>query len=172
MNNLETNAGDVYRRFEDLSYKEMRKSLMSGLRRTLSVVKNHAVKNFKASVNGSSRLYKAIRTTRVREYEDGNIVGYVSMDTDRGKYRDYYPIRMLEIGSSPGHKSSIARGTVKNGIRYAKTYNGKILKKPKSAGHLKSLHFFKDTIETKDQYFQSTMKAAIEKAVDKINQTL
>lgn len=168
MNNLETNAAEVYKRFEDLSYKEMRKALKSGLKTALRAIRKAGVENLKAKIKNTNKvnpkyndtLQKGIRVTRVWENQNGDIVGTVLSSSNRRTGSGSFRLQILESGS------------YKVGERFVKSYNGKPLKKAKSAGVLKPSNFFKKTIDEKDGYYQSTMKAAIEKAVDKINQTL
>lgn len=162
---LTTNAKEVYNRFLELSQKNMKKSLSSGLRKALRAVKNAAVQNLNAVVKNANRknpkysdtLQSGVRLTRIWENQDGSIVGKVTIMSNNKSGSGSFRLPILESGS------------YKVGERFAKTYNGKPLKKPRSTGVLQGKKFFAKTQDGMVVYFGDTMTKAIDDAVKKIN---
>ena len=52
---IETDATEVYKQFIELSSKEMKKSLRSGLRKALTAVKRQAVMNLNSVVKNTRK---------------------------------------------------------------------------------------------------------------------
>ena len=162
---IETNATKVYNDFLELSQKQMKKSLSSGLRKALTAVKKDAVTNLNEVVRNANKknpkytdtLQSGVRVTRIWENESGSIVGKVLVSSNGKSGSGSFRLAILESGS------------YKVGERFAKTYNGKPLKKKRSTGVLHGKFYFKKTQDGMESYFQTTMNRAIEDAVNKIN---
>lgn len=162
---IETDATEVYKQFIELSSKEMKKSLRSGLRKALTAVKRQAVMNLNSVVKNTRKrnpkfndtLQKGVRTTRIWENRDGSIVGKVLISSTRDTGSGSYRLQILEVGSYIV------------GERFVKKYKGKTLRKEASRGTLQGKFYFKKTMNEMDSYYQSTMNKAIGDAVNKIN---
>lgn len=162
---IETNATKVYKQFLELSSKEMKKSLSSGLRKALTAVKKEGVINLNSVIRNANKknpkysdtLQSGVRLTRIWENQDGAIVGKVLNTSNRKSGSGSFRLPILESGS------------YKVGERFAKTYKGVPLKKKRSTGVLQGKFYFKKTMNEMESYYQSTMNKAIEDAVNKIN---
>lgn len=162
---IETNATKVYNQFLELSSKEMKKSLSSGLRKALTAVKKEGVVNLNSFIRNANKknpkyndtLQSGVRLTRIWENQDGAIVGKVLDTSNRKSGSGSFRLPILESGS------------YKVGERFAKTYKGVPLKKKRSTGVLQGKFYFKKTMNEMESYYQSTMNKAIEDAVNKIN---
>ena len=162
---IKTDATKVYNDFLKLNQKQMKKSLSSGLRKALTAVKKQAVANLNALVRNAKKrnpkytdtLQSGVRLTRIWENRDGAIVGKVTIISNRKSGSGSFRLPILESGS------------YKVGERFAKTYNGKPLKKKRSTGVLQGRFYFKQTQNEMEGFFQSTMDKSIEDAVNKIN---
>ena len=163
---METNASDVYRRFEDLSYKEMQKALKTGVKKALTEIRKNTVSSLRSKVNNTNKrnpkyndtLQKGVRVTRIWVNEDGTVAGKVRIDSTRDSGSGSFRLPILESGS------------YKVGTRYQ--YTRDKTRKHKAVGVLRPYHFFKEVMDTKDSYYQSTLRREIDKAVDKINSKL
>lgn len=163
---IETDAAKVYNDFLELSQKNMKKSLTSGLRKALNEVKQNAVSNLNALIKNATRrnpkysdtLQSGVRTTRIWESQDGAIIGKVTIIGNGKSGSGSFRLPILESGS------------YKVGERFTKTYKGKPLKKKASRGVLQGKFFFKKTQNEMEDYFQNTMNKAIEDAVNKTNE--
>lgn len=162
---IETDATKVYNQFLELTSKEMKKSLSSGLRKALTAVKKEGVINLNSFIRNANKknpkysdtLQSGVRVTRIWENQDGSIVGKVLNTSNRKSGSGSFRLPILESGS------------YKVGERFAKTYKGVPLKKKRSTGVLQGKFYFKKTMNEMESYYQSTMNRAIEEAVNKIN---
>ena len=162
---INTDATKVYKNFVKLSIGEMNKSLKSGLRKALTAIRKQAVINLNSLVKNARKrnpkyndtLQKRVRSTKLWENRNGDIVGKVLVSSTRDTGSGSFRLQILESGSYIV------------GERFAKTYKGVPLKKKKSTGVLRGRFYFKKTQDEMDSYYQSTMNDAIGDAVNKIN---
>ena len=116
-----TNAERVYRRFEELTHKELGKALRQGLRKALSVIQKDAKKNLRGAFKKTNKrnpkytdtLQSGIRISRIFEKQDGTIVGKVRIDSSRKSGSGSFRLKFLE------------RGNFRTSPRYAKTWRGR-----------------------------------------------
>ena len=167
---IETNAPEVFQRFEDLSDKELKKYLKQGLRKVLKPIRDDARQNLRGRVNNANRrnpkysdtLIQGVRMTKIWENKQGasagEIVGKVRIDSTR------------DSGSGSFRLPIIDKGSYKAGIRYQ--YTRDKTRKPKAVGRMKPTNFFQDIIQSKESYFYSEMRKAIDDGVNSVNQKL
>lgn len=167
---IECNFEETYKRFMELSMKNMGKCLRTGLRKALTEVRRDAVTNLKKAVKHPSKknpkytdtLVKGVRMTRIYQNYKGEICGKVTIASTEKPGSGSFRLQILESGS------------YKKGERF-QTMNKTTMtkfKKPRSLGVLPPRYFFKKTQDTMDSYFQKTMNNAIAEAVDKTNKEL
>lgn len=163
---IETNATRVFSQFQNLTHKELGKALKSGLRKALKVIQKDAKSNLSRAFKNTNKknpkyddtLQKGVRVTRIYENQDGTIVGKVRIDSTR------------KTGSGSFRLPILEKGNFRTRPRFAKTYNGKALRKPRKTGDIKKRgYFFKDSVDTNESSFQSNMENEVDKAVNKIN---
>ena len=152
---FEVNATDVYKRFTELSIKEMKKAVTAGVRKGLAVVRNKARKTFrsifptgaKKNPKYHDKLIDGIRSTKVKETGKGDIMGYVLITSNRKHGSGSYRLVFLE------------GGTVKRQTR--RGYN---------RGSIKASYFFTRSVNSTNQEYNKAMVEAIDQTIDKINQ--
>ena len=144
---IETNAPSVYERFMELSTKEMRSALKSGTRKAMASIRKSARANLRAKV----------RSGTVKEAKNGEITGSVLITSTNKPGSGSFRLKIIE------------KGTFKTGARYAKTWKGRPLKKPRFTGSLSATNFFAKTRDEKESYYYGEMQRGIEKAIDRIN---
>lgn len=162
---IETDAMKVYNHFQELTHKELGKALKSGLRKALRQVQKAVKTNLKSKVKNTNKknpkfndtLESGVRLTRVYENQDGTIVGKVRIDSNNKTGSGSYRLAILESG------------TYKTPERYAKTRNGKPLKKPAYRGSLEGKKFFKTAVDSIESSFNGTMVNEVNNAINKIN---
>ena len=162
---IETNAPSVYERFMELSTKEMRSALKSGTRQAMASIRKSARANLRAKVSNASKvnprfndtLLSGVRSGRVKEAKDGEITGSVLITSTNKPGSGSFRLKIIE------------KGTFKTGARYAKTWKGRPLKKPRFTGSLSATNFFAKTRDEKESYYYGEMQRGIEKAIDRIN---
>jgi len=163
---IETNANRVFTAFQNLTHKELGKALKSGLKKALKVIQKDAKKNLSSTFKNTNKknpkyddtLQKGVRVTKIYENQDGTIVGKVRIDSTRKTGSGSFRLQILE------------KGNFRTSPRYAKTYDGKALRKPRKTGDIKIRgYFFKDAVDTNETSFQSNMEREVDAAVNKIN---
>lgn len=164
---ISTNAADVYDKFIELNFKEMGKALKNGLRKALRGIQKKAKTNLSSSFRNTNKvnpkysdtLQKNVRTTRIYVNDDGTVVGKVRIDSNNKKGSGSFRLPILE------------RGNFRTKPRYAKTYNGKDLKKKRKTGNIVGKHFFKNAVDSSKADFQQNLINEVNNAIDKINKT-
>lgn len=163
---IDTDASEVFINFEELTYKELGKALKSGLRKALRViqrtVKQNLRKDFaktnKVNPKYNDTLESGVRVTKIWVNQNGDIVGKVRIDSTKKSGSGSFRLHILEGGN------------FRTKPRYAKTFRGKPLKKPRMVGDISPSYFFKKGVDSNEQSFNSNMiKEVINKAVEKIN---
>lgn len=160
-----TNADEVFNRFMNLTFKDMRKALKAGLRQALQKIVKDARNNLKSSFKNTTKrgtgaqyndpLVKGIRKTRLHEEKNGEMWGKVRAHREDGKpHSRAYILPMLENGTQP---------------RYVHKRNGKPLKKPAYRGQIPSgAHFFKRAVDSNRETFKQTLVNELDKVITKI----
>lgn len=162
---ITTDAVEVYNAFAELTSKEMKKALISGVRKAASGL----VKETKSSLRSSglkkvnkinpkynNTLLQGIRKTKVWENRNGDIVSKVRIDSDRKSGSGTFRLQILEVGN---YKNK----------RYAYTKTKAGIKKPSYRGDIKAYNFFKFARASYESKMRNEMNTAINNAVNKIN---
>ena len=165
MTKLETDAKEVFSKFENLTHKELGRALRTGLRKATKTIQKGVKAKLRATfknVNKKNEKYNdtlesGVRTTKVYENIDGTLVAKVRIDSNRKSGSGSFRLAILESGN------------YKTKPRYAKTYKGQPLKKPRFAGNIEGGKFFKNAIDTYEPYFNEELESEVNKAVKKIN---
>lgn len=167
MNNkgITTNAAEVYDKFLELNFKEMGKALKGGLRKALRVIQRKTKSNLSGAFRNTNKrnikyddtLQKNVRVTKIYVNQDGTVVGKVRIDSNKKKGSGSFRLPILE------------RGNFKTKPRYAKTYNGKDLKKKRKTGNITGKYFFKHAVDSSKSEFQNNLINEVNNAIDKIN---
>ena len=155
MNNITTDAVEVYESFLQLNTKEMKKALKAGLQKGLQAVRNEARRNLKSWYPNTAKnsgkydnsLIKDIRLSKI--YEDDYVLsGKVLATSKRNKKSGSFRLKFFE-----------------NGTSLRKTRKGL------NRGKINGVHFIKNAADNMEGYFNNTMEDAFSKAVHKINET-
>jgi len=166
---IDSNATEVFTRFEELTDKELKKYISAGLRKSMKEIRDRARQNLRARVNNANRrnpkfndtLVKGVRMTRAWENKQGanagEIAGKVRIDSNNKSGSGSYRLPIIDNGS------------YLSGVRYQ--YTRTKLRKPKAVGRMKPTNFFQDVIQS-DSLFQSEMNKAIDDGLNSINQKL
>lgn len=155
MNNMTTDAVEVYEAFLKLNTKEMKKALTAGLKKGLTAVRNEARRNLKSWYPNAAKnsgkydnsLINDIRLSKI--YEDDYVLsGKVLATSKRNKKSGSFRLKFFE-----------------NGTTLRKTRKGY------NRGQIYGVHFIKNAADNMEGYFNQTMEEAFSKAVNKINNT-
>lgn len=165
--NITTDIDVVYDQFINFTTKEMRSTLSNAIKASGNELKKMAKSNLRKSVKNSNKinpkyndsLQQGVRTGRVKETKEGEIYCYVLITSTNKTGSGSYRLHILENGS------------FRVGKRFAKTYNGKPLKKPRYTGILKPTNFYKDAEGRFLPNYTNILNSNIDKAVSKINNT-
>lgn len=165
MNKIESNANEVFNKFENLTHKELGKALKTGLRKATKTIQKAVKAKLRTSfknVNNKNPKYndtleEGVRVTKVYENIDGTLVAKVRIDSTKKSGSGSFRLQILESGN------------YKTSPRFAKTYRGKPLKKPRFAGNIKGAKFFAKARDANEPYFYDELISEVNKAVDKIN---
>ena len=160
---IETDADEVYNQFLQFSTKEMRQTLKKAVRESASKLRKEARTQLRKSLNNTNKinpkyndsLQQGVRLGKVHETKKGDIYAYVMITSNRKTGSGSFRLHILEKGSA--------------GIRYAKTWNNKPLKKPRNTGVLKPANFFYNANMIFESQHKQIMETAMKKAVDKTN---
>lgn len=156
---IKTNAVKVWRNFEQLETKEMKKALVAGLKGAANTLRKGVRNELKSSVKNANKknpkfndtLVHGVRTTKVK---DGNGFFYVyttiasSRKTGSGSYR----LHFLENGTQP---------------RYA--YTRKTSHAKAFRGQIRPLNFFHKAEAAFKPNYDRILQSEIDKAVTRIN---
>ncbi len=157
MNNMTTDADEVYNAFLNLNTKEMKKALTAGLKKGLTAVRNESRRYLKswypnAAKNNSKKwdnsLTNDIRLSKIFENEH-LFSGLVLATSKRNNSKSgAFRLKFFESGTA-------VRKTRKG-------YN---------RGSINGVSFMKNAADSMESYFNQTMEEAFSEAVRKINNT-
>lgn len=156
MNNIETNAKEVYDKFVDLELKEMKKAIKAGITKNRTFLRNKARSYFKSDYPNAAKIgkYKDSMIQGVRYYKkiyedkEGDLLGIVTIGSNFKSGSGSFRIVMFENGTKK-------RATKKG-------YN---------RGEIKPSNFFKRANMDLEMVQESNLIAAINKTIEKINKT-
>ena len=162
---LTCNAEEVFERFSNLAKVEMTSAMKSAIRAGASNIRKQTILNAKAGIKTTNNhpndpyhgdnVWDAPRLGRMND-EDGEDLSmkvhiYGSKKSDSQTYR----FRFLENGTKE---------------RYARTYKGKPLKKPRYLGSISPRNWFKSAQDTVFPQMERIFMERIEKCINKVNQ--
>lgn len=159
---FETNAVDYYEEFRKLTVDEMHRALKKGVAKALKKIQKEAVSNLKSNYNNTDivnpkyndTLASGIRVSKIKTNSSGVIEGVVRAHSNGKHGSGTYRLHFLEQGTRE---------------RYAKTRNGKPLKKHAYRGKIVARKFFKPAVDANLAIWDSIIEEEVEKAINKIN---
>ena len=151
---IQTNADKVYRDFADLTVKEMRTAIKSGVNKGAALVRREARRNLKQRVGRGATtksrygdsLSDAVRLTRLKETKTGEFFRLLLITTSRQVKSISFVLRFFESGTMPR--------------RTRKGYN---------RGRMTATNFFSDAVTATADKYTDTVSKAIDQSVQKIN---
>lgn len=161
---LTCDAEEVFANFCHLAKTEMTSAMKSAVRAGASAIRKQTISNAKTGVKSThnhpndpyqgDEIWDAVRLGRLRD-EDGEDISmkvhiYGSKKDDSQTYR----FRFLENGTRD---------------RYAKTYNGKPLTKPRYLGRISPRNWFKSAQDSVFPQMERIFLERIEKCINKVN---
>ena len=159
---FETNAVDYYEEFRKLTVDEMNRALRKGVSRALNKIKKDAIQNLQANYRNTDivnpkyndTLVSGIRVSRIKTGANGVIEGTVRAHSNGKHGSGTYRLHFLEQGTKD---------------RYAKTRNGKPLRKSAYRGKIVARKFFKPAVDATVAQWETIINEEVEKAINKIN---
>lgn len=153
--NITTNTEEVFKKFKELSLKEMRKVLKKALNSTASKLKSNTKKTFKRALPNAGKkgryadtLQDAVRRSKIEENKNGEMSVKVHIMGSRNTGSGTYRAKFFETGT--GQRKT------------RKGYN---------RGAIKPLHFFKQANSGFNKDYENTFNSELNKAIEKINKT-
>lgn len=156
---IETNAVKVWRDFEKLETKEMKKALMAGLKGAANTLRKGVRNELKSSVKNANKknqkfndsLVQGVRVTKVKDGH-GFFYVYTTIASSRKTGSGSYRLHFLENGTQDRWAYTRKGG-------HAKSFRGRIT----------PLNFFKKAESSFKPNYDRILQAEIDKAVTKIN---
>lgn len=150
---ITTNADEVYNKFLELTTKEMKKALKTGVTKAANQLRTATKKTLKqafpkSNIKGryNDRLIDAVRRSKVEENKQHEISTKVHIMGNRDTGSGTFRLRFFETGT---------------GLRKTrKGYN---------RGSIKALYFFKSANSQFQQQYDRILNDEIARAIDKIN---
>lgn len=150
---ITTNADEVYNKFLELTTKEMKKALKTGVTKAANQLRTATKKTLKqafpkSNIKGryNDRLIDAVRRSKVEENKQHEISTKVHIMGNRDTGSGTFRLRFFEKGTT-------LRKTRKG-------YN---------RGSIKALYFFRDANSQFQQEYDKILTDEIARAIDKIN---
>lgn len=168
----ETNIDEVFNAFCDLTQKEMNSAVKKALRAGASTLKKQTRQNITSSLTtrNNPHWYRGKSIYYIDEMEDAVRIG--RMNNGYGDGEDLslkvHIMGTRAEGSGTYRARFIEKGTKE---RYAKTWKGKPLRKPRYLGKINGKWFFKAANAQVEPELERIYMAAINKACQKINNT-
>ena len=156
---IETNAIEVWDKFERFETKEMKKALVGGLRGAASELRKSVKRELKQSIPNSNKknpkyydtLAQGVRITKVKEMK-GYFQVYTTIASNRKTGSGSFRLHILEGGTTQ---------------RYAYIRGGN--HKPAYRGKIKSYNFFDSALSSFRPLQEKIIQNEIDKAIIKIN---
>lgn len=162
---IKTDIVKVYEDFCNFTTKEMKKSIKGAIgfcgRKLVKIVRQNLRSSLRKTnvVNPkyNDTLEQGVRMGKVREDKEYGLNTIVRITSTRDRGSGSFRLHILE------------KGSFKTGERFVKTYKGKPLKKPRSAGRLRGYFFFGPARDSFEGEYKTIMEDAISRQVEKIN---
>lgn len=159
-----TNVVDVWEKFQELTSTEMTKAIKRALNAAAANLQAQTKTNLSSAIKSdtgghgkfSDRMIDAVRRNGAKGNYDEELYSVVHIFGSYASSSGTYRARFLEKGTQP---------------RYAKTYHGQPLKKPKYTGEVRPKWFFKSANQQIESQLQNIYIEEINKTIQKLNNT-
>lgn len=163
-NGFVTDIEKVWNEFSELTSSEMSKAVKRALNKAAAELQQKTKANLSSLVksdtghNGkfNDRLKDGVRRSGAKGMYDEELTAVVHIMGTQASGSGTYRLRFLEKGTKE---------------RYAKTYKGQPLKKPRYLGAIKPRWFFRSANQTIEPQLEKIYLEEIDKTIQKINNT-
>jgi HK97 gp10 family phage protein len=164
MNGFVTNIDEMFEKFAEMTSNEMTRAIKRALNRAAAQLQRLTRSNLSSMIksdtggNGkyNDRLSDGVMRRSAKAAYDEEMSTVVHVMGRQASGSGTFRLRFLEGGTKE---------------RYAQTYKGQPLKKPRYLGQIKPMNFFKNANETIEPQLERIYIEEIDKAIDKINQS-
>lgn len=161
-NGFVTDIEEVFSKFSELTSSEMSKAVKRALNKAAVQLQNQTKSNLSSLIksdtggNGkfNDKLIDGVRRNSVRGYYDTELSAVVHIMGTQTSGSGTYRLRFFEKGTKE---------------RYAKTYKGQPLKKPRYLGAIRPKWFFRSANQTIEPQLERIYMEEIDKTIQKIN---
>lgn len=159
---LEFDLADTFEKFKKLSTQEMMNAIKRGMRKTAKQIQTGTVENAKQGI-------KTYNNHPNGKYESESILDAVRIGKLQDKYDEDMYLKVHVMGTGrPASKTFrfrfLEKGTKE---RYAKTYKGRELTKPRYLGKIQPRRYFARSVNTVD--IEGIYLKEIQKSIEKLN---
>lgn len=162
MSGFETNIVEMFEKFRDLTAKEMSKAVKRALNKAAAQLQSQTKANLSTMIKSDTgghgkfndRLSDGVRRVGAKGSYDEELTAVVHVMGTMASGSGTYRLRMLEGGTKE---------------RYAQTYKGQPLRKPRYLGQLKPMQFFKNANDMIEPQLERIYVEEIDKTIEKIN---
>jgi HK97 gp10 family phage protein len=159
---FETNIEEVFSQFAEMTGKEMSKAVKRALNKAAAQLQTQTKSNLsgvlKSDTSGhgkfNDKMRDAVRRVGAKGYYDEELSAVVHIMGTQTSGSGTYRVRFFEKGTKE---------------RYAKTYKGQPLKKPRYLGAIKPAWFFRSANQTIEPQLERIYIEEIDKTIQKIN---
>lgn len=163
-NGFVTDIEKVWQEFSELTSKEMSKAVKRALNKAAAQLQQTTKANLSTSIKSDTghkgkfndRLRDAVRRNGAKGYYDEELSAVVHIMGTQASGSGTYRARFLERGTNE---------------RYAKTYKGQPLRKPRYLGQIRPRWFFRSANQTIEPMLERIYMEEIDKTIQKINAT-
>lgn len=161
---FDTNIEEVFSQFAELTNKEMSKAVKRALNKAAAELQAQTKSNLESMIkNHGSTMPK------FNDYLKEGVIRYSA----KGSYDTELASAVQIMGKQSSGTSTFILRMLEKGTkeRYAETYRGKPLKKPRYLGALKPMWFFKSANQSLEPQLEQIYMQEIDKTIQKINNT-
>lgn len=164
---LNTNIEEVFAQFVELEKKEMTAACKKALKKGAAELKKQTVANLKPYEKGKSMYHYG---GQVSPYTD-KITDAVRISKFNDRYDEELSLKVHIMGTTASGSGTYRARFINNGTqdRYATTYKGNSLRKPRYTGRIQGSHFFQQAQGVVFPQLESIYMTEIEAACNKIN---
>lgn len=161
-NGFETNIEEVFKQFAELTNKEMSKAVKRALNKAAAELQNQTKANLQGVIKSDTgghgkyndRMVDAVRRSGARGSYDAELSAVVHIMGTQATGSGTYRARFFEKGTKD---------------RYAQTYKGQPLKKPRYLGAIKPAWYFRSANQMVEPQLERIYMEEIDKTIQKIN---
>ena len=159
---LENNLLETWGQFKELASTEIVNAVKRAMRKSAKEIQQKTVENARAGI-------KTYNNHPNGEYEQGSILDAVRVSKINDRYDEDLYIKVHVMGTGKPNSKTFRFRFLEKGTRdrYATTYKGKQLSKPRYLGRIQPRRYFaqaNNSVNVEDIYLKE-----IEKAIDNIN---